>query len=50
MNPWTISAIALLIAYLLGAIPTGYCASKLLQRYPASRQRQMRRSKTRIRT
>jgi acyl phosphate:glycerol-3-phosphate acyltransferase len=31
MNPWIISAIALLIAYLLGAIPTGYWAGKLLQ-------------------
>jgi acyl phosphate:glycerol-3-phosphate acyltransferase len=31
MGPWTNSAIALLIAYLLGAIPTGYWAGKLLQ-------------------
>ena len=31
MNPWIISAIALLLAYLLGAIPTGYLAGKLLQ-------------------
>jgi glycerol-3-phosphate acyltransferase PlsY len=31
MNPWVTSAIALLIAYLLGAIPTGYWAGKLLQ-------------------
>src|SRR5262245_23433244 len=30
-NPWIISAIALLIAYLLGAIPTGYWAGKLVQ-------------------
>jgi acyl phosphate:glycerol-3-phosphate acyltransferase len=31
MNPWVTSAIALLIAYLLGAIPTGYWVGKLLQ-------------------
>jgi acyl phosphate:glycerol-3-phosphate acyltransferase len=31
MNPWIIGASALLIAYLLGAIPTGYWAGKLLQ-------------------
>jgi glycerol-3-phosphate acyltransferase PlsY len=31
MDPWIISAIALLIAYLLGAIPTGYWAAKLLR-------------------
>jgi acyl phosphate:glycerol-3-phosphate acyltransferase len=31
MNPWIISAIALLIAYLLGAIPTGYWVGKLLR-------------------
>jgi acyl phosphate:glycerol-3-phosphate acyltransferase len=31
MSPWIICAIALLIAYLLGAIPTGYWAGKLLQ-------------------
>jgi acyl phosphate:glycerol-3-phosphate acyltransferase len=31
VNPWIISAIALLTAYLLGAIPTGYWAGKLMQ-------------------
>jgi acyl phosphate:glycerol-3-phosphate acyltransferase len=31
MNPWVVSAIALFIAYLLGAIPSGYWAGKLLQ-------------------
>jgi glycerol-3-phosphate acyltransferase PlsY len=31
MNPWIISASALLIAYLLGAIPTGYWVGKLLR-------------------
>ena len=31
MNPWISSAIALLIAYLLGAMPTGYWAGMLLQ-------------------
>jgi glycerol-3-phosphate acyltransferase PlsY len=31
MNAWMISVIVLLVAYLLGAIPTGYWAGKLLQ-------------------
>jgi glycerol-3-phosphate acyltransferase PlsY len=31
MNPWVTSAISLLVAYLLGAIPTGYWAGRLLQ-------------------
>lgn len=31
MNPWVTSAIALLIAYLLGTIPSGFWAGKLLQ-------------------